>query len=87
MMKMDTPQAAVESGDHYWLREGEQPWRAVSRDEFAEAERRAGFHPKQGCGPLATAGFGSSVRNVQGRITDTNTPPESLTDPLADLAL
>lgn len=29
----------------------------VTQDEFIAAERAAGFHPKHGCGPLATGGF------------------------------
>lgn len=45
---------------HYWIKQDTEPWREVSREEFICAEREAGFVPKAGCGPVATAGFGMS---------------------------
>ena len=35
----------------------EKEYKEVSQDEFVKAERHAGFRPKPGCGPVATAGF------------------------------
>lgn len=41
----------------------------VTREAYCQAERRAGFFPKPGCGPEATGSFGSasggSGRHVQ----------------------
>lgn len=50
----------------YYLRLGDNPELEVTEAEFIAAERAAGFFPKTGCGPLATAGFGSN--HVLGRI-------------------
>jgi hypothetical protein len=54
----------------YFLRYNRGPWEQVSETEFIVAEREAGFIPKAGCGPLATAGFGCSGPNgsVDGKI-------------------
>ena len=52
---------------HYWLRISGLPWTEVSEVKFVEAERAAGFYPKPGCGPVATAGFSSGV--VEGKVT------------------
>jgi hypothetical protein len=35
-------------------------WQEVTEEEFARAERSAGFYPKPGCGPVATGGFSAS---------------------------
>jgi len=51
----------------YWLRSAIQGWKEVSQIEFAKAEREAGFFPKPGCGPLATAGFSSN--HIEGKVT------------------
>lgn len=45
---------------HYYVKRNGEPWREVSKLEFIAAERDAGFIPKAGCGPIATAGFGRS---------------------------
>jgi hypothetical protein len=54
----------------YYLREiggdSSSRWRQVTEDEFIAAERRAGFIPQAGCGPIATAGFGDG--KVEGKI-------------------
>lgn len=53
----------------YFLKYGEQDEQEVSEAEFIAAERSAGFIPKSGCGPLATAGFSTSAHGgVTGRI-------------------
>ena len=50
----------------YYLTIGTQPEAEVTEEEFVRAERRAGFHPKPGCGPVATGGFGSGA--IKGRV-------------------
>lgn len=56
----------------YWIRENELPWQEVTREQFIRAERKAGFHPKDGSG-VATASFSSSFpgsgEKIQGRTT------------------
>ena len=42
-------------------------WKEVTQAEFVKAERAAGFHPKPGCGPVATGGFGGSD-GIEGKI-------------------
>jgi hypothetical protein len=41
----------------------------VTQEEFVAAELEAGFHPKAGLGPVATAGFESSA-GVRGRVLE-----------------
>jgi hypothetical protein len=53
--------------DRYWLQTGTLAWQEATREQFIQAERNAGFHPKPGCGDIATAGF--SGRSTKGRIT------------------
>ncbi len=51
----------------YFLdRVGENPlWLEVTEEDFVKAERLAGFRPKPGCGPVATASFSDgSVRGT-----------------------
>ena len=57
--------------ERYWLREDTSSWREVTQEEFIQAESDAGFQPKSGCGPVATAGFSSEDKDgcVEGRIT------------------
>lgn len=55
-------------GTRYLLTEGDGPEREVTAEEWISAERRAGFHPKPGLGPFATAGFGSTNPDLHGRI-------------------
>ena len=38
----------------------------VTQDEFVRAEQNAGFHPKYGCGPVATGGFSNGT--ISGRV-------------------
>lgn len=45
---------------HYYIKRNREPWKEVSQAQFIAAEREAGFTPKAGCGPIATAGFGAS---------------------------
>lgn len=40
-------------------------WQEVTQEEFVNAERAAGFRPKPGCGPVATAGFAAG--SIKGR--------------------
>jgi hypothetical protein len=47
-------------GETYWLRATESGFYSqVSLEQWCQAERGAGFHPKPGCGPTATGGFSS----------------------------
>lgn len=48
----------------YFLdRDGENPlWLEVTEADFVKAERAAGFRPKPGCGPVATASWSSGGR-------------------------
>lgn len=59
----------------YFVKIDDCPEREVTAEEFVRAERDAGFHPKPGCGPFATAGFGvtrydgpDGRRSINGRI-------------------
>lgn len=45
--------------------------RQVSREEWVQAERAAGFRPKPGLGPEATGSFSSSAMMLSGRCVDT----------------
>lgn len=45
------------------------PERRVSRENYCQAERAAGFTPKPGLGPEATASFGTE--GLSGRTVDT----------------
>lgn len=54
--------------NRFFLRNGpSDKWREVTQDEYIQAERVAGFHPKPGCGPFATAGF-HGPNGVEGRL-------------------
>ncbi len=53
--------------ERFWLRASSLLWQEATREQFIEAERRAGFRPKPGCGDIATGGF--SGGSIQGRIT------------------
>ena len=55
--------------ERYWLRVRVSglPWQEATREQFVQAEREAGFHPKPGCGDVATAGFGNGI--TEGRVT------------------
>ena len=51
----------------YFLQgEWQDEWGEATQQQFVAAERAAGFHPKAGCGPVATGGF--SGGGVRGRI-------------------
>lgn len=63
----DSYRFGVCSYERYWLKEREAPWREVTRAQFISAEGNACFHPKPGCGPVATGGFCAAF--VQGRVT------------------
>lgn len=53
--------------DKYYLKaDWQKDWTEVTQEEFIKAERAAGFHPKWGCGPVATAGFTSGM--VSGKV-------------------
>lgn len=54
-------------GRRYFLQLEGQPEREVSLQEYCSAERRAGFMPKPGCGPRATASFIAVNGGVRGR--------------------
>ena len=51
---------------YYLKAEWQKKWEEVTEEEFAEAERSAGFYPKPGCGPVATGGF--SDGSVEGEV-------------------
>ena len=53
--------------ERYWLRIPGFEYQEVTRDKFTEMERKAGFYPKVGCSPIATAGF--STGTIEGKIT------------------
>lgn len=53
--------------ERYWLRAKGTKWQEVSQDKYIDAERSAGFHPKEGCGPVATAGFSNG--SAEGKVT------------------
>jgi hypothetical protein len=72
---LETPHFSKEnwmsnSLERYWLKYPGLSWKEVTQDQFIQAERLAGFHPKVGKG-LATAGFSQEIRGrkKQGRIT------------------
>ena len=48
------------TGIKYQIKMGKGKWRTVSLDEYVAMERLCGFRPKPGCGPTATASFGST---------------------------
>jgi len=50
----------------YFVKDGEGPEREVTQDEYVATERSAGFRPKPGCGPEATASFSSG--RLSGRV-------------------
>lgn len=53
--------------ERYYLKaDWQTEWQEVTQDQFVDAERNAGFHPKSGCGPVATGGF--SARGICGRV-------------------
>lgn len=58
----------------YWLRVPGLKWQEVSQVKYIEMERNAGFHPKLGCGPVATASFSTGC--IEGRITYDEVPED-----------
>lgn len=51
----------------YFLKaEWQKEYQEVTQEEFVQAERSAGFRPKPGCGPCATAGFSSG--SISGKV-------------------
>lgn len=73
--------------DMYFLRYDDAgPWVEVSAMAFINAEHEAGFHPKPGCGPFATAGFSASIHRggrlieIQGRTVNEGTDPDNYDD-------
>ena len=65
----------LEADDRYWIRADVPgaPWTEVTRAEFAEAERKAGFVSAYGY-DLATAGFAAG--GIVGTITSDGSEPE-----------
>lgn len=57
----------MDMNERYWLKAGDLAWQECTQEQFVHAERSAGFRPKEGCGPVATGGFGSGDR--YGRVT------------------
>lgn len=55
--------------EKYFITEGNTPEREVTQEEYVRAERSAGFHPKPGCGPTATASFSGKCggQDISGR--------------------
>ena len=51
----------------YFIREGDGPWRAVSKQSWVNAERRADFHNTMGQ-PTEPATGGFSGRGIQGSL-------------------
>lgn len=63
--------AKLSAGDRYFLKpdtESIEIWNEVTQKAFVNAERAAGFHPKPGCGPVATGGF--SGAGMVGRVVN-----------------
>ena len=67
---------------HYYIKRNGGAWAEVSEEEFILAEREAGFVPKSGCGPLATAGFGINgpQGSMDGKI-EYDSPEDYLQEP------
>jgi hypothetical protein len=69
----------LERSQRYWVKFGDGDWHEVSRQDYAAAERRAGFRP-QGEGDLATSsfsGYDSSKQPLNGRTTSRKIEPGS----------
>lgn len=52
--------------ERYFLKRNDEEEKEVSQQEFINAERASGFHPKSGDGP-ATGGFSNSRTGWNGR--------------------
>lgn len=52
--------------ERYYLSVAGSDYQEVTQEQFIRAEEGAGFHPKKGCGPVATAGF--SGNSISGKI-------------------
>lgn len=63
-----------------WVRRNDGPWELVTRQEWINAERSAGFRSKFGPNEPATAGFGSdrdaAGNRIQGRLWLKDITPE-----------
>ena len=54
-------------GNKYYLKSAWlNKWTEVTLEQYCAAERNAGFRPKPGCGPTATASFSSG--NTHGKV-------------------
>jgi hypothetical protein len=76
MLAYQNPNKELDMADEkecYWLRGMGRKWREVTQEQFIKAEQNAGFHPKRGCGPVATGGF--SAGSMEGAITYDGKPP------------
>jgi len=57
----------------YWLRVSTLPWQKATKEQFIEAERKAGFRSSSGYGEVATNSFiggGIQGRTTCGEITE-----------------
>ncbi len=61
------PRTNQEPKTRYWLSVSGLPWQEATRQQYILAEQSAGFHPKQGRGPVATEAFGA--KGIAGRVT------------------
>jgi hypothetical protein len=64
--------------DRYFLQllAGGEPTE-VTQEQFILAERNAGFHPKRGCGPVATGGFSNGTIRGIVRYEPDSEPPHT----------
>ncbi len=59
----------IQEERRFWLRHGRGKWYEATLEQFVDAERSAGFWPKDGGGPLVTNGFSNTINDSQGRVT------------------
>jgi len=53
----------------YFLKaDWQEEWTEISEEQFIKAEHAAGFWPKPDCGPVATAGFSSTLTMTAGKV-------------------
>ena len=60
----------------YWFKAANCDWKKVSKEDYIQAERNAGFKSKKGPDFVATDSFSSSITNTRGRITYASNTPE-----------
>ena len=69
----------AQKNERYWLQVGDLLWQEATADQFIQAEREAGFRPKDG-GGFATGGF--SGGGIRGKITYGEIPEKAYSFPV-----